>query len=67
MGETSSSSRFRRWLFFGTRRVDAAERASAQQRKLIQDQTDITYLKLREKLDALERILRKRPPWIRDP
>jgi hypothetical protein len=68
MGETSHRSRFSRGLFlFDKRRADAAERASAQRRKEIQEQIDLTRLKLREKLDALERTLRKRPLWIREP
>jgi hypothetical protein len=67
MGETTSSSLFGRVLFFfGKKRADAAERARAQKRKEIQDQIDIAQIKLREKLDALERTLENRSSWIRD-
>jgi hypothetical protein len=45
---------------FGKRRADEADRASASQREEIQNRIDKTHGNLREKLAALERILRQR-------
>jgi hypothetical protein len=60
MGEPSNRSRWVRGLFFFSRsRANEAARASASRREGIQNRIDETQRKLREKLETLERFLRR--------